>query len=405
MLAQDASDLQDGLTAPHDAGVGASDTDAPATTYAVNVTGGYGSGQYRAGDTVHVFAANDPFSQVVTGWTQTGLTAAPRSEWHLRFVMPANDVTLSPQVQAVSLDVQRRTGEGVEGTKRIFTLIPENAEGLLFIFHGTGGSANIIEKPAARYLAMAAAQRGYAVIVPEAKEVTDGDQNGDRKIRWDVAPFVDMNVDLQDIVAYSKMMTERGHVPAEGPRVALGMSNGGAFAVTVGAALPQFEAVVSFCATGVSAVSERTVTPTAWFMCENDNNETVSASRERWSDGAVALMENGVRTAFDLHPPSPLYPGRFARIEGVNAEQSSAAVSELAAGGWLDDQGYLTALPREVIAGTSENPADYQTFRRIVNRTSTRRVLSELKAAYADHELYDDWATRCLDFMGVNSGL
>ena len=34
-----------------------------------------------------------------------------------------------------------------------------------------------------------------------------------------------------------------------------------------------------------------------------------------------------------------------------------------------------------------------------------RRVMAELKAAYADHARYDDWATRCLDFMGANSGL
>ena len=405
MFAGDASGLQDMMWAPSDATGRAPDTNTPTATYAVNVTGGYGSGQYQVGDTVHVFAANNPFNEVVIGWTQDGLDAPPEAEWHLRFVMPANDVTLSPQIQVVNLDVQRRTGEGMEGNKRIFTIIPENARGLLFIFHGTGGSANIIEKPAARYLAMAAALRGYAVIVPEAKEVTDGDQNGDRKIRWDVAPFVDMNADLRDIVAYSTMMTEQGHVPADGPRVALGMSNGGAFSVTVGAALPQFEAVVSFCATGVSAVSERTATPTAWFMCENDNNETVSASRERWANGTMALAENGVRTAFDIHPPSPVYAGRFARIEGVNAERSAAAVSELAAGGWLDDEGYLTALPGDVIAGTSDAPADYQAFRQIINRTSVRQVMAELKAAYADHALYDDWATRCLDFMGVNSGL
>ena len=42
-------------------------------------------------------------------------------------------------------------------------------------------AARVIDKPAARYLAMAAALRGYAVIVPEAKEVTDGDQNGDHE--------------------------------------------------------------------------------------------------------------------------------------------------------------------------------------------------------------------------------
>ena len=194
--------------------------------------------------------------------------------------MPANDVTLHPQIPTVEIDIQRRNRQGVDGQKRIVTLIPPNAQGLLFIFHGTGGSADIIDKPAARYLALAAVQRGYAVIVPEAQEVTDGDQNGDGQIRWNVVPILEENPDLQDIVAYSAMMTEQCHVPENGPRLALGMSNGGAFAITVGGALPQFQAVISFCATGMSLVHEKTITPTAWFMCANDNHEVVSASRE-----------------------------------------------------------------------------------------------------------------------------
>ena len=141
MFAGDASAFQDMMWAPTDAGGGAPDTNTPAATYAVNVTGGYGSGQYQVGDTVHVFAANNPFNEVVVGWTQDGLATPPQAEWHLRFVMPANDVTLSPQIQVVDLDVQRRTGEGTEGNKRIFTINPRERRGLLFIFHGTGGSA------------------------------------------------------------------------------------------------------------------------------------------------------------------------------------------------------------------------------------------------------------------------
>ena len=152
---QDLAPL-DALSEPSDAGITESDTTVPAVAYTVTVTGGYGSGQYMPGEIVHVFAANDPFNGVITDWRHTGLPNAPRPEWHLHFVMPANDVTLHPQIQTVDIDIQRRNHQGVGGQKRIFALIPANAQGLLFIFHGPGGSVDIINKLAARYLSLAA---------------------------------------------------------------------------------------------------------------------------------------------------------------------------------------------------------------------------------------------------------
>jgi len=113
----------------------------------------------------------------------------------------------------------------------------------------------------------------------------------------------------------------------------------------------------------------------------------------------MALIENDLRTEFDIHPPSPLYPGRFARLNGVDAELSADAVSDIADAGWLDDAGFLNALPSNMISSAMDLPGQYPRLRRVLNRTSIRRVRSELKGAYADHELYDDWASRCFDFF------
>ena len=390
-------------TAPATQDTVTSDNDSTSTgPFVVTVNGGYGSGEYLPGETVNVFASNDPYSEVVSGWEAQGLDAPPSAEWHLRFEMPENDVTLTPTVVTPSFTLSEMMVEGTVSQKRLFMHAPENAKGLLFLLHGTGGSADFINKPAAHYLALIASSLGYAVIAPEAHEVTEGDQNGDAKIRWNTAPTPATNIDLQDIALYSAKMTELGLVPEAGPRFAIGMSNGGAFAITIGAVLDEFEGVVSYCATGITPVQQLTTTPTAWLMCANDTNETVAAKKDQWPNGAATLEANQIRTLYEVHQASPLYSGRFARIQGVNPEISGAAVAELQEKGWLNDAGYLNATPEEVVTAITAEPSNYPSVISAANASSASQIRAELKATYADHALFDDWARKTLDFLENN---
>jgi len=375
------------------------DDGKPTGPFQVTVEGGYGGGVYAVGETVHAFAANDPHSELVVGWSADGLAGPLPAEWHVTFEMPASDVTLSPVVEQVSLELEEKLVNGTTTEKRLFAHVPDGAKGVLFVFHGTQGSANVVHKPAMRYIALLATHLGYAVLSPEAMEVTLGDQNGDGKKRWNAKPDLESNVDLQDIAAYSAKLTSDGLVPADGPRVAIGMSNGGAFAVTVGATLEGFVGVASYCATGRADAYLKTETPTAWLMCENDTNETVGSKKDSWEDGAEALEERGIRTLYDVHPPSPVYPGRFARLKGVDAEMSAAAVAELAEKGWLDDAGFLAKPAAEVIGAVTAEPAEYPQLGSVTKASSPGLVRGELKAAWADHQMFDDWARRTFDFF------
>ena len=305
MFAGDTSEPQDMMWAPTDAGGGAPDTNTPTATYAVTVTGGYGGGQYQVGETVHVFAANNPFNEVVTGRRKMGLMRRPKQNG-IYASSSRNDVMPSPQIQVNNLDAAtyRRRDRGQQAHLYHH---PRERKGASLHLSWHGRQREYYRETAARYLAMAAALRGYAVIVPEAKEVTDGDQNGDRRFDG-----------MSRLCGYERGPPrhcrlfdddDRRSLPADGPRVALGMSNGGAFSVTVGAALPQFEAVVSFCATGVSAVSK-----------EHNAHGLVHAEtiimrpfQHPARDGPMApwRLRRMVRTVFDIHPPSPVYAGRL----------------------------------------------------------------------------------------------
>ena len=69
-------------------------------------------------------------------------------------------------------------------------------------------------------------------------------------------------------------------VPSDGVRLGVGVSNGGAFAITAGGVL-SFTAVTSLCGVGQEMVFSQTQTPTQWLMCDNDTNETVSGKTRR----------------------------------------------------------------------------------------------------------------------------
>ncbi len=364
--------------------------------FRLTVEAGYGSGRYPAGARVHAFAASDPFTEVVTEWR--GGDAHP-AEWHLSFEMPDRDLSLTPIAERVELELRERTVQGVTTRKRLYSHVPEGARGLVFFLHGTGGSADVIQKPAMFQLALRATRLGYAVISPEALETTLGDQNGDGARRWDATPELATNIDAQDILGYAQALVEGGAIAEDAPRFAIGMSNGGAFAVTLGAIAPGFTAVVSYCATGRADAFRSTETPTAWFMCANDANETVAAKREAWPDGAAALAERGVRTDYDEHSASPLYPGRFARLRGVGVEASMAAVEELAVAGLLDAEGFLTVDAGEVTRRVEAEPRAFPAIRAVVEAGGLGRVRGELKAAWADHQIYDDWGARTFEFL------
>lgn len=381
------------------------DTGPPPTgPFTVTVEGGYGGGTYEPGDEVDVFAANDPFEEIVTSWQAEGLGETPPAEWHLSFSMPARDVTLTPTLAAVALDWQEKTIQGVESEKRVFFHAPAGAPptALLFLFHGTGGSAELAFKPSAFHLALVATHLGMAVVSPEAQEVTLGDPGSDGKLRWNAVPDLGTNVDLQDIELVSDRLTELGLVPAEVPRYALGMSNGGSFALTVGAALP-FTAVASYCATGRPDVHQSTTTPSMWLMCMHDNNETLAAKKDQWPFGSDALALREIPTGYHVHPPSPLYPGRFARLQGVDVTASEAAVAELAAAGFLDDRGHLLMTAGELTTAVAASLADFPATGVVEQAGGKELVQGELKAAYADHQLYSDWARLMFAFFEANT--
>jgi hypothetical protein len=380
------------------------------------VVNGYGTGTHAPGETVHVFSDVVPSQMVLTGWVTTNATLEGESEWHTTFTMPNHDVTvaaaaISPEPRRV---LQQTTYVGVTTRpKQVYYHAPPSPRGLIMLFHGTGGNADFITKTESVAFWMVAVERGYAVLATEAEEVVAGDLNEDQTIRWHASDLTVDNVDFQNLNRLLQGLATQAPALATIPRFALGMSNGGAFAVTLGAvsssptlaaAFPnlRFKAAVSYCASGIAALAGVTLTPTSWFMCANDENQGVGedGNAEARSHHET-LLGRSIDSDFAVHPASPLYPERLARIDGITVETSRLVVAELAAAGQLDAAGYVVAGVETVMQSILDNPTAFPVLSSL---TGAQKLLfkSQVAAARADHQFYSDYAARTVAFLDAH---
>ncbi len=377
--------------------------------FTLEVAGGYGSGTYRAGATVHVWAAASTTSEVVLPWTGDAALLAEPTEWHTTFVMPARDVRLASnrEAEAVTLTVETFNGS-TSRPKTVRYHFPPGMRGVVLFSHGTGGSNTFIEGTEPFALALALVRAGYGVMGTEAEEAVAGDLNGDGKERWfaSASAFRADNVDLRNLETLFASFESRGLIPANTPKFALGMSAGGSFshflgtvsASAVAGDFPRlrFAAVVSYCADATAARSgPMSTTPSAWFMCGAEDNPKVSNTEAR--SNSQTLGGRGIPTDYVEHPPSPLYDQRFARIAGISVETSRAMAAELRAAGFVDDGGFLDTDGDAIGQFVTANPGQFPTI--VSQSDSLGAIRSQVKAMRAEHAMYADYTQRNIDWF------
>jgi dienelactone hydrolase len=382
-----------------DAGSASDASTATPTEFQLTVTNGFGSGNYPAGATVHVWSDHDPRAQIVTRWSGDVALLSDSGEWHTSLVMPARDVSLQAELTDSSFELVEAQFRGRDRLKTVRYHIPPNPVGMVHITHGTGGSGAIIEGIEAGYIARVLVHAGYGVWATDAEEVDTGDQDGNDKIRWNVRPTED-NVDFANLTQIIEQFASRELIRQGTPQFIVGMSNGGAFALVAGSAL-NLSAAVVYCASGSEGVAATTETPTAWFLCEQDENEQVDNAKS--ARNHEALTARGVPSALSSHGPSPLYDQRFARIVGIDAETSRAIASELRAGGHTDERDFLLHDGADIERRVTAAPSDYPVISGLRPRLKGLEVLHQLRVLRSNHRLYDDYARRTLTFLQAHT--
>lgn len=379
-------------------------------TFNLTVSGGYGSGTYSEGDTVHVWSRAVFGDSVFVGWVGSGvqyLTFA--DEWHTTLIVPAGTGAGALGLEA-KFDVIPE-GSRIDSTdyflfginngnelrveKRVLFAIPPEPKGLVFLLHGTNGSGRSFFDKYDRFsIVKDLLYNGYAAVALDANEQTLGDQNGDDKLRWYAlnasTANADNNIDIKNIAALRDSMIADFSLPADIVSFSLGMSNGAVFSDICAAALG-FNASAHVTAKGRTGTYLRDdITPVIWIMSENDQNENAD------NDGAYSnytLMSNRQKTEWHWFRRSPAYPQRFVRsLNDISPAQSDSVFQRLKDGGYLRDDNFLTYLRTDSIPVSFLNGLRF-------TRSQVIDIFLQLRMINAEHVLHSDFSKNIIRFF------
>jgi hypothetical protein len=365
----------------------------------LTVVNGYGSGDFHAGDTVHVFADVEPADSVFAGWGASikAIRFDDGREWHTTFIMLGTDITVYAGFQAAQQG--SFTSESIRGRdvmKPVWRAIPLHPRGIIIACHGTNGSGSAwFVNPEGIQFTRDAVANGFGIVATDAEEVTVGDLNGDGKKRWmnNTAPD---NVDVANIRAILDTLRNRDLFDASTPLFVMGMSAGGSFAPTLGIQIGA-RATATYCAEGLPGIMAATTVPEIWNNAKWDDNDEV--------DNATAyqhyqlLSARGIPAEFHFHDRSPLYAERFLRVNGISIEQATDLYADIADNNLLDGAGFLRMTTSDtLLARIQQSP---KLFPAILSLTTAqqRDVLDQIRSTLANHQFFSDHNYTTLRFF------
>ncbi len=373
----------------------------PATdSFKVAVTHGYGSGTYKAGDTVHIFSeAYNSNTQVFGSWSggDASLLQAP-AEWHTWFVMPAKNVSFTGTVNSMQpFTLTHEQIQGRDHLKSVYYYFPADHTGIVYLLHGTGGSAaNLVASYEWQLMINDLVNNKYAVIITESEETTI---NGSDTARWSNTPWDTItNVDFANIRIITNTFYNRGVTDISKSRYSIGMSNGGNFSTAL-STIYKFKSGVSYCAPSGNAIAQSTTTPLQFCMAQFDNNPNVGpAGNANALNNANTIAGRGICSNYLIKIHSPLYPERFARHGDISVEQSAAIFNELKANGLLDAKNYFKGYTDDFLSAYQSNPS---AFPQISSLSPNQKITvnEQITLSVSDHHMYSDYNKATLAFL------
>lgn len=381
-----------------------SGTGAPPSTdsFTVTVNNGYGSGKYKTGYTVHIFSNAYMEDQVFGNWSSDISLLNDAGEWHAWFIMPGKNVSLTGHIKSIApFTLQYEQVKGRDRLKPVYYYFPEGHDGIVYLLHGTSGSAaNIVNDYEWQQLIKDLVSNHFAVIITEAEESTTGkDENGDGKIRWNLLPYDStLNVDYANIRIITDTFYNRGLAKRSEPRYSVGMSDGGFFSAAL-SSLYHFKAEVQYCSQGSTNVLQSTTVPVQFCMARSDSNPEVGAAGNAAAlSFSNSLNARGVCSQYLINERSPIYPERFARSGSLTNDQSASVFAELKANGFVDDKNYFITYSDSLTAALQNDPEKFPVLKSL-SLHQRLAVLEQIDIAVADHHIYSDYDGATVKFL------
>ena len=377
-----------------------------AQTFNLTVNNGYGSGTYQAGDTVHIWSVAYDSTKTFGQWTGDIASLHRPKEWHTTLTMPNQNISVTAVIDNMpTYSITYELMQGLNNPFNVYYYFPPNPIGIVYLFHGTGGSAeNFIYGVENRSFTNAAIARGYAIVSMDAEEVTlNQDIDGDGGRRFMTQPIDTIsNVDYRNIKKITIEFINRGWITANTPRFSNGMSAGAVFSAAT-SAIWNFTGV-GYCAKAQNTGFDVRLSPFAFRLSRYDDNASYNypVGLQQAMANVALLDTRGICNDLYENDRQPIYPERFARVPGISVANSILMYNELVVNNQIDANGY--ALNSSVIeANVLANPSAYPTIVSFVNSGITGMV-SQIGASNAEHSFYSDYNAATLDFFADPCG-
>jgi hypothetical protein len=275
---------------------------------------------------------------------------------------------------------QHSTFEGFD----VISYVPDHPRGLVYLLHGTNGSANFAERVETTDVLNRLIADGYGFVSTSSTERT-----GDR--RWEVSdPSLTTNPDLARLTRLQAHMVATTAVDTNTPLVGVGMSNGARFVTLWGQSFKNGGYPVK----AIWASHGRTAPP-----YDQAGQLTVpvvfSTSENDFTVPPGGVIQSFI-TAHNAGTPSEIYAShernlntaQYERIPGVDANESKQIFFSLVATGAWDGQGKRIEPNVETAAGKAQAanmPASVAPQRNeIDNETFLLMAIHQFTAEYAN---------------------
>lgn len=340
-----------------------------------------------SGAIAHVWANPNTATTVFSGWSGDTQYLLDPAAWHTTLIMPAAGVNLRATYRTVpAWTPVVATFNNISVTY----YIPPNPIGLIFLFHGTGGTG-ASQFTGTDYLALdrEAVAAGFGVAAFDSLDRTTTVTGSANPGQWNIAIAGAANPDIVRLNGILQAMRSQGLISAQLPLLAFGHSNGGSFAHFSTTGVP-WAAVSSSCASATAAVASVYVGPAYWQLARNDDHPLVGA---KGNSDALAVYQSHANR---FHPgrlvtlePQPLYPARFARAPGFTLADSQEIFDIFRTKGWLDANDMLIQNP-STLPWPAAVPARF-------SATQQLSIDNQLKVTYTTHQYSDEGTNITLD--------
>jgi hypothetical protein len=226
---------------------------------------------------------------------------------------------------------QHSTFEGFD----VISYIPEHPRGLVYLFHGTGGSANFAQKVETTDVLNRLILRGYGFVATSSTERT-----GNR--RWNASdPSLTTNPDLARLTRLQAHLVATTGVDANTPLLGIGMSNGARFVTLWGQSwrdtgypIKAIWASHGRTAEPYSGPGELKV-PVVFSTSVND----FTAQTGGVAASFVAAHNHGTPSEFYMSQERNLNAAQYQRIPGIDPDEAKQIFFSLVASGVWDGDG------------------------------------------------------------------